>query len=56
MATAYTIVVLDASPKRWPSAATLLRVGVPLKVARDYARIRRRFTVGLRRWARENVN
>lgn len=54
--TDWEIVVLDNGSKRFPPSSGLVRVGVPLKVAREHARLRRRFTVSLRRWTRENRN
>lgn len=46
---AYIIVVADTIKKRWPSAASLVKLGVPLAVARRYQLVRRDMTAGLKR-------
>ncbi len=53
---AWEIAVIDANSKRWPSATKLVEVGVPLRIARRYARVRRDMTAGLRRRVRQAVN
>lgn len=47
--TDWTIVVVDTISKTWPSAAKLVAVGVPLKMAERYRKVRWAMTVGLRR-------
>lgn len=47
--TPWTIVVVDANLKHWPSASKLVAVGVPLRTAERYRKVRWRFTTGLRR-------
>lgn len=45
----WTITVVDTNAKRWPSAGKLVAVGVPLKVAERYRKVRWAMTTGLRR-------
>ncbi len=46
----FTITVVDSNPKPWPLSHELVAVGVPLKVAAEYDRIRREMSpAGLRR-------
>lgn len=52
----YDIVVLDTITKPFPSAAQLIETGVPLRVARRWAKVRRAMTVGLKRELRERRN
>ncbi|GEM_PF-4795669 len=52
----WVIDVVDTKPKRWPSAASLLKVGVPLAVARRYQIARRDMTAGLKKRVKEAVN
>jgi hypothetical protein len=56
MLTEWIIVIADTNTKPWPSAAKLVDVGVPLKMARRYQRIRRDMTAGLKRKLKESVN
>lgn len=62
MASDWTISLVDTirvkgKPPNWmPSAKELLRLGVPLKVARRWARERRDITANLKRRVRENTN
>lgn len=50
------IVVVDANPKRFPPAHDLLRMGVSLREAAKWKRVRREMTSGLKRKVREAVN
>lgn len=53
----YQIVVVDASPKRWPRPEKLLKVGVPLAVALRYAQLRRTMgPAGQRRKLKARLN
>ena len=45
----WIVVVADRIPKPWPPASSLLRLGVPLAVARRYQLVRWDMTVGLKR-------
>lgn len=60
--TEWTVTVVDTvkvkgKPMNWmPSATMLLAVGVPLKVARRYARVRREMTAGLKRRVKADRN
>ena len=47
--TNWIVVVADTITKKWPPAKALTEVGVPLKLAARYQRIRYDMTTGLKR-------
>lgn len=55
--TDYEIVVVDTIPQKFPPASDLVKAGVPLRVAQEWAKVRRAVSpAGLKRRLREQVN
>jgi len=52
----WEVVVADTIKKPFPGAASLVKLGVPLAIARRYQVVRRDMTVGLKRRLERSKN